>query len=216
MPVKLPKSNTQFNTYSNTDLSTLTTGIIAGLTATIASFPTPPVPTATLTTLLASYNTAMANAVDGSKQATAAFNAAKFNLQNALRQDSLYVSQIIATLTTGGLSYSDAQSLILQTGYALSKDPTPAGPLPAPVIKKYSSPKKGQFSILLVRVPNAKGYEVKLGNTTTGEILGNFSFTSTRILFTGLTSGDEYNATIASIGSNPTRNFDVFVSQFII
>lgn len=213
MPVKLPKSNTQFNSYSNTDLATLAQGIHDGLLASILIFPTPPVLPAALQILITSYITAMNAAIDGSKQSTRVFHSIKFDLQNALRQDSLYVNTIITTMITSGTSYSDAQAIILGTGYALSKDPSPAGPLPAPVITRWGSPAKGQLKMLLTRVPNAKGYIVRLENATTRVFL---TFPSTRILITDLVSGDLYVATIATIGSNPTRNFDVQISQIII
>jgi hypothetical protein len=116
-------------------------------------------------------------------------------------------------MITSGTSYADAQALILGTGYALSKDPSPAGPLPAPVITRWGSPAKGQLKILLTRVQNAKGYIVKLQNVTTTVFL---TFPSTRILITGLNSGELYTATIATIGANPIRNFDVQISQIII
>lgn len=215
MPVKLPKSNTRFNSYSNTDLATLAQGIHDGLLAQIAVYPTPPVLPAALQTLITTYITTMTAAIDGSKQSTRAFHAAKFALQNALRQDSLYVNTTITHLIAGGMSYSDAQASILATGYALSKDPVPAGPLPGPTVKRWGSPQKGQFQILLNKVPNARAYEVRLIDLDAVTDV-HLTFPSTRILITGLISGHHYAAQLASIGANPTRSFDVEINQIII
>lgn len=215
MGQRLPFAATKFQMKQD-DFAVKAQAIHDGLVASIATFPTPPILPLALQGLIDDYNDALAAAVDGSKESTAAKNFAKFQLKNALRADAGYVNQIIFNLISAGTSYDDAKVLILGSGYDLSKDPVPAGPLStAGMLKKMSSPSVGTLYILMRRVSGASGYSVKLGRVDTGE-QKTYSFSNTRITITGLVSGVEYNAMIAAIGANPVRNYDVQDNQVII
>lgn len=217
--IRFPKANTWFQNQTETSLATYAQNIHDGLLASIATFPTPPVLPAALQTLIDNYSAALALATGpgAGKINTANKNSTKVLLVNALRQDAQYVNQIIVGLIGGGtIDYTAAGALIISSGYQLSKDPVPAGPLPNVVFKKYGSFVKGQYYILLEKVVNAKGYAVKIVDNTAGTGV-EMSFPNVRITITGLISGHEYTFSVAAIGASPERSFgSQLTGQFII
>lgn len=159
--IRLPKANTWFQHYKDTQLATIAQNIHDGLLAAIADFPTPPVLPLAIQGYITAYITALSNAVDGSKESTRLKNAAKVTLQTALRLDCKYVNQIVYLNVFSGLTYEAAQAQILTTGYQLSKDPTPVGEITQPVIKKFSSPNPRMLAIQVIPIPGVKGYSVE-------------------------------------------------------
>lgn len=214
MPIRLPKAATKMNRPQD-DLAVYAQNIHDGLLASIATFPTPPVLPAALQTLIDTYTAALAAAFEGSKAQTAAKNLAKLELMSALRVDAGYVNQIVFNLISGGTTYDDAQTIILETGYELSRDPTPAGPLLIGAVKNAGSFAKGQFSCLIERVPNAIGYQVKYAPDVVDAVTKFATFTNGRIVINGLTSGVYYTFELAAIGTNPTRTYNVQVVKII-
>lgn len=217
MPIRFPKANTWFQRLTDADLAPYAQNIHDGLLASIAIFPTPPVLPVDLQLLIDSYVSALSLATGpgAGKINTANKNAAKQVLLLALRQDQQYVNQIISGLIASGTSYDTAASNIIATGYQLSKDPTPAGPLPAVIIKKNGSFNKGQYYILLEKVVNAKGYTVKIVDNTASTATEQ-TFPNVRITINNLISGHNYTFAIAAIGANTNRNFSTQITDAII
>src|SRR5690349_18741134 len=81
-----------FAQLTDGNLSKFGGGVIDGLTAQAAKFPALPVDVATLTTLKHDFDAARAATVDAGKAATAAKNAARAALIDALRKDAFYVA----------------------------------------------------------------------------------------------------------------------------
>lgn len=204
MPVRLPLACTQFNTFTQDDLAVYAQNIHDGLLAAIATFPTPPILPAALQTLINNYTTALTAAVLLGKENVSAKNKAKFDLKNALRADASYVNQIIQGLISAGTSYADAQTLILSTGYDLSKTPTPAGPLPQPEVIKYYSTKPGQIYIKFKANRNAKGMAIQYRPVTSPvSPFTNTSWPNSRVTLKGLVSGTTYEILGYYIGATP-------------
>lgn len=218
MSVRFPKANTWFQKQTDSTLLTYAQGIHDGLLAAIATFPTPPILPAALQTIIDDYAAALSLAIGpgAGKINTANKNKTKLTLVLALRRDAAYVNNIIIGLISTGTSYADAQALIISTGYQLSADPVPAGPLPAVMVRKYGSYTKRQFYILCEKVNNAKAYTVRVFDVTANTAFEK-SFPTTRITLTELISGHEYTFAIAAVGANPTRNFATQITgQFIL
>lgn len=215
--IRLPKANTWFQNYTDSDLLPAAQNIHDGLLASIATFPTPPVLPAALQTLIDNYAAALSLATGPGAgiQNTINKNAEKRTLQDALRQDAMYVNTIITGLIASGSTYEATQLLIANTGYQLSKDPTPAGPLPAVEIKKNGSFTKGQYYILLKKIVNAKGYAVKVVDNDAATAV-ELTFPGVRITINGLISGHNYTFAIAAIGANPSRNFATQITDAIV
>jgi len=218
MALRFPKANTWFQNLTNTDLLVYGQAVHDGLLAAIADFPTPPVLPAALQITINNYAAALslASGPGAGKINTAAMNAAKLILKDQLRQDCLYVNMIIVGLISGGTSYEDAEVLILSSGYQLSKEPVPAGPMPAVELVTYGSYNKGQFYILAIKIVNSKGYVVRVFDITTSAEPFEVSFPSTRMTLMNLISGHEYTFQIAAIGANPTRNFGTQITNVFV
>lgn len=210
----LPRAVTKFGTLKNSQLVVQSQSIHDGLVAAVADFPTPTVPVADLQTYIDDYTTALTASIDGSKEQRSVMHKTRLVLKNALRTNANYVNQLVSLQILSGVSYPDASNLILSTGYELFNQSNPAGVLPSPVPKKFGSPAKGQFYMLLIKVPNAKGYEVRLTDLN-GDTSVTLTFSRRSILITGLISGHLYNAQLASIGANNTRTFDTQIDQVI-
>lgn len=209
MATRFPKANTAFDKQTDTNLATYAQAINDGLAASVADFPTPPVSTVTLQGQIDNYVAALALATGpgAGKENTSNKNYIKQQLKDSLRTNNFYVNQIIAANILAGNSYLSQQTLILATGYELSLDPTPAGMLPPVEFIRYGSYTSGQYYILLKKIPNAKGYVVRVIDITAGADPYEVSIPSTRITLFNLISGHEYTFMIAAIGSNPTRDF---------
>lgn len=214
MGVRIPRANTGFNLLTNANLKTQGQNVVNGLTAAIADYPTPPILPADLQALVNTFSTDLSASVGGTKTQRKTMEASRLALRNALRSDASYVNTIAWNQVQAGDSYSDVSTSITTTGYTLGTNPSPAGPLDGPSVRKYGSSKPGQFDLLLNKVVGAKGYQVNLvddvlGTTTT------YTYSNTRIEITGLISARRYVAKLASIGSNPARNFTSQVTQVI-
>lgn len=218
MGLRFPKANTWFQNYTDTDLAPAAQAIHDGLVASSGTFTTPPVAVATLQTLIDNYVGALSLATGPGAGIinTANKNAAKLVLVNALRRNCAYVNMTIVGLIASGTTYDAAKTFIIDSGYQLSKDPEPAGPLGPVSVRKYGSYTKKQFYILVEKITNAKGYVVRIINITTGESF-EMPFPSTRMTINNLVSGNEYTFQIAAIGANPTRDFSTQITnQFIL
>lgn len=209
MAARFPKANTAFDKQTDTNLATYAQGIHDGLLASVGTFPTPPVSVAVLQGYIDNYVAALALATGpgAGKENTANKNYLKQILKDALRTNAFYVNQLIAAAILAGNSYLSQQTDILATGYELSADPAPAGALPSVEFIKYGSFNKGQYYILCRKIPNARGYVVRVVDLTSLANPYEVSIPSTRITLLGLISGHEYTFMVAAIGSNPTRNF---------
>lgn len=218
MALRFPRANTWFQKQTDTNLLPYAQNIKTMLLAAIATFPTPPVLPAALQIIIDAYAAALSLATGpgAGKIYTSRKNAAKLTLINALRQDCQYVNQIVTGLIASGTSYDAAQVLILSTGYQLSKDPVPAGPMPPVEIIRYGSYTKSQFYILAQKLANAKGYVVKVSDNTEVGPQFEMSFPSTRMTLVGLKSGHSYTFEIAAIGANPIRNFATQITDAVV
>lgn len=219
MPIsKLPKANTWLQHYDNAGLGDQAQIIVNGLTASIADYPTPPVGAVALQSLVTEYTVSLAASIGGNRQQKKEFNAIKVSLEYSLRTDAAYVNQIVVGLINDmTFNYDAAAASIAGTGYQLSVDPSPAGPLTAPVIKKFGSPKIGQLHVQLISVTGAKSYVLYAGTTGTDPNTWiAYPWPNTRIRVNGLTSASTLDFRAVAIGTSPVRNFSVIKTQVII
>lgn len=217
MPTRLPKANTYFNHYDNANLVTQGQNVVNGMTTSVADFPTPPISLVDLQSAVGNYSTALSLSMGGSKQQRTAMRAARTLLKNNLRQTCNYVNQVIYDDIAAGTSYSDAQDLITGTGFQLSLDPTPAGPLAKPTVRTYGSPQIGQLYVLLEKLVGAKTYQMNIGlagsDQSTWKV---YTFPNTRMTLPGLTSGQQYQFMLMGVGASTVRTFSDIFSQVII
>src|SRR6267154_6494769 len=195
MPARLPLACTKFPAQDQTNLAVYAQNIHDMILAAIATFPTPPILPVALQTLIDAYVAALNAALLLGKVNTSAKNASMKSLKNALRADCSYVNQIVQDMIASGTNYTDAETLILSTGYALSISPSPAGPLPSPVILIFRSTVKTQLYLKVGSNRNSKGYQVNYRPVTTpASDWSTQPFPSSRITIDNLVSGTNYEA----------------------
>jgi hypothetical protein len=155
-----------------------------------ASFLTPLVSLANLTTAQANFAEAMVEAVHGGKIATAEKNAAREMLLSLLRQQAAYVQ---------GIAGED-EPMLLSSGFNIVKTDHTQIALSQPIVERIDNPMSGQLGLKLRPVPTARAYEVQIRYGTNGwEAVGVFT-DSRKIVIPNLTPGTVYTMQSRAIG----------------
>ena len=191
MGQRLPRANYLIGKMTNANLATYGQDIVDGLTASAIIFPTPTIDLITLQGYVNNYNTALAASIGGSAQDRALMHSNRTILEAAIRTDGQYVnSQILANIFSG-TDYVTARLQIISSGYQVSTDPSPVGPLPQAVIRKFSSPATGQLYVLVEKINGARTYTLnwRLTGTPVTDAVQE-TFPNTRILKLDFISGD--------------------------
>lgn len=157
--------------------------------------PNYPTPIPTLAVLLAAigvFESAALDAVGGGTAETTAKNAARAALVSYLRGLSYYVQ-----LTCDG-----NQAVLVSSGFSATKDPVPAGVLPAPGNVRVSHTQiSGEFALSCDKVVNAASYQVQSSTSPDGPWEDEGGFSSTRMLLDGFTPGTVYWFCVYAIGA---------------
>lgn len=199
---------TSFQRYKDTDLNQKAQHIVDSLTGN-AQFPTP-IPSLTdLQTAITAYATALAKAVDGSKQDTVIKNQARDTVETLLSKLALYVQ----------LNGNDDPAIILSSGFDISKPRTPIGVLPKPTGFIVSAGKeKGSIDISLNAIAGAVSYQYEQTDApvTATSVWTVTVNTSAGITIHHLQSGKEYAFRAAGVGSDPTRVYSDVITSFVL
>jgi hypothetical protein len=179
-----------FAQSSDADLSAFTQNIIDSLTGN-ASFPTPVVSVANLTTSLATFNNSLAAAAQGGPTETAAKKAARDALVALLRQEANYVQ---------GIAMNDLAMLLSSGFYNINTNRT-STPLPAPTIVGIDNEMSTQLLVRLQSVDNARAYEVQYKNGAGWLPAGTFT-QARRIVVANLTPGTTYTVQARAVGGS--------------
>ena len=183
--------NIGFTGYSDGDLDEFTTNIVTNLTGN-ASFPAPPVKLADLSKLQTAFETALAAAAQGGTQLTAAKNAAREALEDALRIEAAYVQSIA----------SHDLPMLLSSGFQANSTNRAQAPLDIPTIVSISNDVTTQLTIRLQPVVNARSYQIRgtvSGNGKT-ELPVVDSTQARRIMLPDLTPGTTYTVQARAVG----------------
>jgi hypothetical protein len=180
-----------FARLPDSELDAFVENIITSLTGN-ASFPTPAVSLADLTTALTAFTDAMAAATQGGRQANAAKNAAREALLALMRQEANYVQGIAST----------DLAMLLSSGFNNVSTNRTQSVLPAPLIQQIDNQMSTQLLVRLEPVDNARAYEVQFKNGTGGWLSAG-TFTKARhIAVTDLTPGSTYTLQARAIGGS--------------
>ncbi len=180
-----------FAAYSDADLDEFTGNVITSLTGN-ASFPTPPVTTMILGTLNTTFHDSIIATMPGGVQLTAAKNAARLNVVNALRQEASYVQ----------MRAGQNLPMLLTSGFNANSTNRAQAPLPQPVIELVDNYATTQLLLRVVPVTNARAYEVRLINGSNPPVDGGIFTQARRIILTGLTTGVTYSIQVRAIGGS--------------
>lgn len=182
-----------FAQLTDAQLADFAIGVVNGLTANAATFASPPVTPAALTTATTAFQNALAAAGGGGVAQTAAKDAAHDALLNLLRQEANYVQ---------GVAGGDEPTILSSGFQAAAVGHSPQSPLVKPVITEIVNEASGQLLLRVKPVANAHAYEVQ---TSTGagawQAAGTFT-QARRIVIPGLTPGTIYNVHVRAIGGS--------------
>jgi hypothetical protein len=180
-----------FAGYSDSDLYGFGSNVVMRLTGN-AAFPTPPITLANLQTLLDAFQAALLAAMPGGIQLTAAKNAARSVLMDALRQVASYV-QIVA---------NKSLDVLLTSGFYANSTNRAQTPLDPPSITQLANLGSTQVLMRLSPITNARSYNVQISSTpNTWQDAGIFT-QARRIVLGNLTPAVTYTIRARAIGGS--------------
>jgi hypothetical protein len=181
-----------FATYSDAELDELANNVVVSLTGN-ATFPAPPVPLPDLSALIATFHAAVLMALPGGQQHTAAKNAARTALLDALRKEANYVQT----------QANHSLDLLLTSGFYSNSTNRAQAPLDKPVITNVENLGTTKLLVRLPPVTNAKSYHLQTNTNGTGTWQDAGIYTQARRIVLGsLTPGTTYSIRIRAIGGS--------------
>lgn len=182
----------EFAGYSDPELDEFASHIVDSLTNN-PSFPTPPVPPAELGTLTTSFHNAVLAALQGGVQLTAAKNAAREALLNALRKEAAYIQTLA----------SHSLDMLLSSGFLANSTNHAQSPLEAPTVRSVENVASMKLLLRLTPITNAKSYQVQTNTNGNGIWQDAGIYTQARhIVLENLTSGTTYSIRARAIGGS--------------
>jgi hypothetical protein len=157
-----------------------------------ALFPTPAIAAGVMEDAANDFNTAIGNAIDGSKADTVAKNVARTALILKLDAQADYVE---------GIANGDVGK-ILSSGFDATKTTITSSPLATPNINSVRNHASGKLKLIITAIKNASGYEVQ-ASVGSGAWVTVATPASTRLMIVeGLTPGTLYNLRVRAIGGS--------------
>jgi Fibronectin type III domain len=139
-----------FTGLPDSDLDEFCANVILKMTGN-AAFPAPPVTLADLAAQRLAFHNAIATAMQGGRQLTAAKNAARAVVLASLRALAAYVQS---------LAFQDL-TLLLSSGFLAASTNRASVPLDTPVILAIDNTTSGQLQVRLDGVANAAAYQIR-------------------------------------------------------
>jgi hypothetical protein len=184
--------NRGFTKYSDSALNEFTEKVIASLTGN-ASFPAPPVTLAALGALQSAFANTLAAAAPGGIHLTAAKNAARAALVNALRRVAAYIQSIAGQDVV----------MLLSSGFNANNLNRAPSPLDTPAIAGIKNEMSTQLVLRVRPLRNARTYQVRVGvNTGANWTYTMDSTQARRIVLGGLTPGSTYTVQVRGVGGS--------------
>jgi hypothetical protein len=194
-----------FSDFENDELDEAGDVIEEQLTVNIADFPALTVPLATYSGRLSTFSTILGKAIYPEK--TADLKTARKALETALRKNGVYINEL-----------ADGNEVLLaKSGYPLTKERTPVGPLSKATFKKIVS-SMGGFDVELDPIPNAKQY-ILCAMPTEDLLNGSkaiankyskwpwYASSTTKFKITDLDNSKKYTMVSVAVGTDPTLTF---------
>jgi len=202
--MKTAKVLFDFSKYTDSELDQQAQAIVLAMTGN-AAFTTPDPTLPTVDTAITEYQSALSEAATGDRQATAIKDQKREALEDILKDLGLYVEK----LCKGDVAK------ILSSGYKASKESTPVGPLPKPTGFEVMPKGKGEILLRCKAIKGAKAYQFEhtLASATDWVIS---TETKSRLLLTGLNSGQEYKFRVVPVGSSNIREYSDEVGSFVL
>jgi hypothetical protein len=181
-----------FAGYSDPDLDEFAGNVVTSLTGN-PSFPNPPVTLANLGVFVSTFHNAVLAALPGGLQLTAAKNAAREALLDALRKEANYVQ-------TGS---NHSLDVLLTSGFYATSTNRAQSPLDPPVIAEMDNLATTKLLVRLTPITNARSYNVQTNTNGTGTWQDAGIYTQARRIVLGnLAPGTTYAVRARAIGGS--------------
>lgn len=180
-----------FTGYGDADLDEFADNVATSLTGN-TSFPAPPVLPPALSALVVNYHAAIGAALPGGIQLTAAKNAARELVVDALRKEANYVQTIA----------NHQLDMLLTSGFYATSTNRAQLPLDKPVIAQMDNEAATQLLVRLNPVTNAKTFQMQVSTGANPWQEAGMFTQSRRIMLQNLTSGTVYNVRARAIGGS--------------
>jgi len=154
--------------------------------------PKPAVTIAALTATGTAFSDAVAAAVQGGKQLTAAKNAAREALLALLRQQAAYVQS---------MGNNDLTTL-LSSGFQVIGNSSAPAPLDKPSVVAIENPASAQLLVRLTPIDNARAYEVRMSYGPNGWQAAGVFTQARRVILENLTPGTSYTVQARAVGGS--------------
>lgn len=197
---------TRFARLSDSSLVILAGSIHSSMSGN-ANFTIPSPTLASLAAATLTYTTALSKAKDGSVVEKAIKKQAREILENLLNELALYVTQV---------SNAD-EAILLSSGFKISKQPAPVGPLPKPENFNVLPCGKGEIKLRIKAVYGASGYQWEYRQLTIPAAAWVINInTKSAITLTGLESGKEYEFRVVPFGASDIREYSDVIRSFVL
>jgi hypothetical protein len=181
-----------FVNYPDPGLGVFANNVVVSMTDNIA-FPASPVSVTDLGDLVTAFDSAVLAAVQGGLQLTAAKNAARVALVDALRKIASYVQSVA----------SQNLDVLLTSGFYANSTNRTQNPLDPPTIIEISNLATTKFLVRLTPVLNAKAYNLRICVVSTVNWQDAGIYTQARRIVIGnLVSGSTYQVIARAIGGS--------------
>jgi hypothetical protein len=168
------------------------------------NFPTPQPPLADVTAALTAYQAALTAAANGGSTLVTVKNLRRKDLEKILNKLAKYCE----------LGADDDVEKMLSTGFDVSKERSPKGPLDKPVAKvKADLPETVKLSCSAIDGATTYQWEWQEDGTTEWN---KKVTTASRTTIEGLNSGKKYHFRVVAIGADPSRVYSDIVSTYIL
>jgi hypothetical protein len=203
----MKKINLSFRRYTDGLLLILAQAILAALTGN-SFFPVISPSLATLQTTITDYSTALAAAAQGGKTNVAIKNARKKDLIN-----------VLVSLALDIMKLSDGDLVMLtSSGFPLSKDKTPVGPMDTPqILKLEDGPVSGSLKATIGSVKGAKiyGYEYTQDPLTDASEWDSEVDSQVKHVIFDLETGKKYWVRVVAYGKGEQESYSDPVSRIV-
>ncbi len=193
-----------FKNNTDSDMSDFGQSVITGMTGN-PDFTTPVPSLADVSTAIANFDSAKADASTGNHAAVELKNQKRQILEELLYELGLYVE----------LQSDGDIATMRRSGFKTTKDPAPVGPLPKPTGFRVQSTGKGVIKLGLDRLQGAVSYQFEFKEATAADWSRKIS-SKTRLLLTDLPSGKEYFFRVLPIGTSDVREYSDEISSFVL
>jgi hypothetical protein len=200
--------NLDFSHYSDPALASVVGGILTDMAAAVATFPTPTPTLPNMQTALDDFIDALNDSQGGSYVNHSIKNDKRLALEKLLKKLGNYVR----------LTADDDHTKLLLSGFPMSEESGPIGPLPKPTLTIKVGPASGTLQLKSTNVKGADSFNFDYTTTpvTPQSVWTTVTSSRSKIELTGLPSGVQHAFRVTPIGADPSRTPSDIITSFVL